>query len=892
MKMPWTGFSGPDEHVFWMTADFIVDRLCERSTLDWALELTIEQEAERRAVAYVLNDARTPPVEEPWYTAWSLLEASWQVPVDADEGGVAAYIHRRLESGERSSELAGMIVDIVEPRLEVKPPTWWSTRNRGRPKEFEDLVRVSLTSGQVVEPSELGLSAVEDEDFLRELATDLDASLRRGLALGRRIGWDGGDQLWRLGSLNRLERGKDGDTDADSVNRGIAPVAKLLCGVAFRLAETEQGRGKLAPLLLSWRACGTALDVRLWAALARRPDAVEASEVAEFLSGLDDIRFWDVQLHPEVALLRAQRYEDLDSPVRSAVARRLRRRPPRNFWRRALPAEKVNEGRDYWAARELQRIALCGGVLPVRERAWLQERLKRFRDLATMGVESGFLEGVRVVALPSVQADVAFDELRGEGLLRALEIMLSEADDSASGRSGRAWLRAGDNLSTVAVELANSANGAAFPRLLVWVLRFHGPKDEPVPDAQQAAVIMEVLRGLPAPELESHGVGVAEWMGRWCRLLADGGEWAEVWLRVWPSVVVATNAIYQPDDLGRLDIVVGGGDDESEPRDDDTRNTPVASLVDVFLAACRPGVKPGAPNPFERSALGRVRDALVACEGQALLIVRHRLLSVLEYFLQTDRAWAEVNLVAPLYSEDAGRLALWRAVATPNLRRTALSMIGEKVAQEATNEALGHRTRTGLVFSLVVESLFAKLDNREPAVDAGQVQQVLRLVDGEIRSEAADTVVRFVRDVSRAKECSSADVFESAAAPFLRDTWPLERTLATVGVSRALAKLPARSGTAFAEAVTAIERFMVPFECHSLTDYGLYGTDGGEPRLNVVDDERKGLALLRLLDLTVGTSPSSVVPFDLRKALDRIRSVNEDLGERAEFRRLWSLSSR
>ena len=55
------------------------------------------------------------------------------------------------------------------------------------------------------------------------------------------------------------------------------------------------------------------------------------------------------------------------------------------------------------------------------------------------------------------------------------------------------------------------------------------------------------------------------------------------------------------------------------------------------------------------------------------------------------------------------------------------------------------------MFSLVVESLFALLDGREPAVDATRVQQVLRVVDDEIRGEAADAIVRFVRDVSKSK---------------------------------------------------------------------------------------------------------------------------------------------
>ena len=72
-------------------------------------------------------------------------------------------------------------------------------------------------------------------------------------------------------------------------------------------------------------------------------------------------------------------------------------------------------------------------------------------------------------------------------------------------------------------------------------------------------------------------------MGRWCNVIAKDAAWKDVWLKVWPAVVEATNAIYRPEDQGRLNVVVAEGDDENEPGDLDTLNTPVASLVDVFL---------------------------------------------------------------------------------------------------------------------------------------------------------------------------------------------------------------------------------------------------------------------------------------------------------------------
>jgi hypothetical protein len=181
---------------------------------------------------------------------------------------------------------------------------------------------------------------------------------------------------------------------------------------------------------------------------------------------------------------------------------------------------------------------------------------------------------------------------------------------------------------------------------------------------------------------------------------------------------------------------------------------------------------------------------------------------------------------------------------------------------------------------------------------------MLRTLDDEVRASAANAIPQFVRELSmqapdgqpegkkQQNAASAATLFRSAAMPFLRDVWPQERSLATPGVSGALADLPATSGDAFAEAVDAIARFLVPFECWSMIDYGLYGQEGEAKKLAVINDEPKAKALLRLLDLTVGTSEGAVIPHDLTDALDQIRSVAPSLAEAPAFRRLSTAARR
>ena len=120
--------------------------------------------------------------------------------------------------------------------------------------------------------------------------------------------------------------------------------------------------------------------------------------------------------------------------------------------------------------------------------------------------------------------------------------------------------------------------------------------------------------------------------------------------------------------------------------------------------------------------------------------------------------------------------------------------------------------------------------------------------------------------------------------------WPQERSLTTPGVAKSFSDLPATSGEAFSEAVGVIERFLVPFDCWSLLDYGLYGDGEDGPRLNMINTPEKARALLQLLHQTVGTADGAVVPHDIGAALNRIREIDEGLSAAPTFRRLAAVA--
>jgi len=226
-----------------------------------------------------------------------------------------------------------------------------------------------------------------------------------------------------------------------------------------------------------------------------------------------------------------------------------------------------------------------------------------------------------------------------------------------------------------------------------------------------------------------------------------------------------------------------------------------------------------------------------------------------------------------------------------------LRIIGDEMTERALKRELGRETRQSLVFSLMIECPWAFQQRREPAVAYSRVQQMIRSLDDEVRSYAADAIQRFVASVSASPEgikqaLTPETLYRDSAAPLLERVWPQERSLTTPGVARALAQLPAAARGAFAPAVAVVERFLVPFDCWSMLDYGLYGDEDGEPKLSMIDDEEKAAAFVRLLDHTIGTSEGAIVPYDLGNALDQIQRVSPALVDSPAFRRLAAAARR
>jgi hypothetical protein len=154
--------------------------------------------------------------------------------------------------------------------------------------------------------------------------------------------------LWQLGDLGRVYyvpsvSQADESKDPDAYHRGIAPSVKLLCAVVARIADLDAGTAQA--FLLRWRLDGSPVHVRLWSAISRNAQLTSANQVGAFLQELDDRKFWDLHVFPEIAELRATRFADLDRKARKVIAERIRKGPPRDHWPKKAEATKVKNAR-------------------------------------------------------------------------------------------------------------------------------------------------------------------------------------------------------------------------------------------------------------------------------------------------------------------------------------------------------------------------------------------------------------------------------------------------------------------------------------------------------------------------------------------------------------------
>jgi len=890
-----------DQGVFLIASQFVANRLQEWPVVDWALELKAHQHAERAALREAYERSRAQDLPEPWLSFWGWLFESWTNEPPQRHEANPYMIGELIGRGDRSRTAITGIVDSVRPFPEVSKRSRWPgmAARPKKPKAVSDMAFIHLSSGKVVEPNVLKLERT-DARFLTELANTLEASVRYGMDVAARLSGNPEQGLWRLGELHRVypvqRRDEDGHKeDPDDFNSGIAPATKLLYTVVEILAAKDKAGAR--QFIERWGREQSLVFVRLWAALARDADLAPIDTVAAFLKTASARQFWDVHVYPEIAELRARRFRALPKPVQVALANRIMKLPPRSQWPKQLEPARVESGRRYFAVRELRRIEIGGGDLPPKASAWLRTEIEQVPELQSMSdIDEGFDWGPEVRS-SGTSADLGYDALAGDARLQALETALGgpHTFDKDPAGEARYWLATPGRILSLISDLEAAPDaGARYTK--VWdVIGWARPQDEKQAGSSNKDLggrMLGLIARLPDAVRQEAVVGLTDWLSAWEDIVNDHKQLIPVWFALWPHAVQSTNE-REVDPL-TLDAAIGK---KSEKRYDiDTLNNPTGKMVGVFLHLLPPRAEQPAPFAAD-DRLQRMRDMIVAAPAQSGLIGKYRFLQALWYFLSVDPGWAREHLVGAVKQAGPEAPILWRALSWRTQFESVVRELGAEMAHTAVDDRFDRETRKAMGFSLTAHMLNSFWDDKAPELQPSLVTQMLRACDDEVRAHCANALKTFVDQVSARPEGETrleraARIFRKAVSHVLTQVWPQERSLSTPGVARALADLPASTGEAFAEAVTAIERYMVPFDAWSMLEFGLYGSEDAEPRLERIDDANKAEAFLQLLDLSVGRNEGAVVPHDLAAALRRIVEIAPELAGDQRHRRLATLSRR
>ena len=890
-----------DKANYEITCAFLKSRLADSDAVHWAATLDRHLDPGdlsviRRAIGELLDRHE---VTEPWSSAWRWIQDSWS----ARHRRNALDAHRatdRFRTGDRSMNLVDAIARLVEPPLLVEPAGPYLGRHR--PKTASDLLWIHFGEVDFVGRSHFDFAGIDDPHFLLSLCHQLDRHLSQAIETARRLhgtqGWEASPRALLLG----LESGpKIGalDSDPDAIGSGIGPLLQMLYSALRRTAELDADLAAIVPR--RWQHERSFIHRRLWAAVAVDERIAAGEEVGDFLAALDRNEFWDFEGLPEVCALRAHRFRDLSEQQRTLVAARLRRGPPRFRWLRHLDAKRFAEYRNRRTLREFQAIRDSGGTLANEDADWMAQ----FEHLGPYPDPRDPPLGSTPRVYWGTEPDLKFDGIAESDLPDALEAMLaterSDRHGAGYGAAGK-WIKMAKNWTAIIGGLeARPRGGADYRHLWDCFAEAHdpGPSDSQIAPERRAQG-ERVLALLDKRPLESVGhdiSGISWWLDRWKTLATSTASGVLTTLKFWPLALQDTERSLLSRDLEWIQT------DRRRRRFWSTQhvemsalNTSAGRIAGVLAQAL---MKTYASADGATAIDGQIRDRLVKAPGLGGMLARYHLGRRLLHLWQEHREWTERNIIEPMLSGDDEVLTLWMAfvrVSSSTAVKGIVEALGDGMLRKMIGHRLDSRTRAALAVLLMGYFLRARWEGWEEKVPVNKMCQSLRQSETDVLADVAYGALLGFLDHGPAPEApaSEAEVraerFERAVKPVLKDVWPMERTPDRPGLAKAMAQIPAASGTRFADGVVAVRRFLCPFKVYSVRDYGFHARS--EALGEVVKTERDAEALLELLDKTVGEGEEARMPFDGDEALDRIREVAPRLEQTPAFRRLKTLQKR
>lgn len=866
----------------WIFAD---GRLEDRELIEWALALGENQTTERDTLQE-LFEVRGPKVKEPYGLAWRCIFESWDRPA-TDDHAERYHLRREMQAGATQRETVRLIVDAVAPVMKVEAVRHYNALSgeapSKRPTKLRHLLWARISSGERLKPEDIGLAQEIRRDFLVELGAALGTAVLSGLNMARDIGAIDDDMDISNWQVHRVyfvspDQFVQGGGEPDRHSDGFAPSTKLLSSVVDRLAALDVVAAKR--IVQSWDIERWPLFRRLWAAAARDGSLVDGAALGSFLAGLRDEEFWWFSSYPEIAEVRAVRWNDLSVDSRTAIEKRLLKGEPKKLFPRGLTAEEKVEYGNGRIKTELGRIRHAGGVISPRATRNLNSGGQDGDGGPPIAITHGFNPGVRMLSGRQTPGRDYSNSSRAELLA---ELATALASDGWDNESQNASEYIAQNASIILDGLEQRPTPAvarkvwqAFGYALRPKSRLGG--NDTADDADTVALpVMRRACALIVAErdevLAGAVRGLSSFMSSWDRLLADDPNFLVAWMRLWGHAVADTIA----------------GEPFESPLADKVYNSAVGQLADALTGPFPPVSDQG---DLERNPpWSFIMDAIASAPGNAAIAARYVLLGNLAYLSAAAPDWTARNLIAPLHGLDYASVEaeLWESFANrwQPIPQITAPLVDDIVAAAIAAD-LPVTIRKDLAQVAVFAVLFDRAENRDPVFPVNLVAQILRMGGDAVRRSAVDAFEMFLRQDDT---MPVAERFDVASAVF-DGVWPKEVTLNSASVSEELVQFAAAAGSRYADAVELVSPYLTPFKCWSILDFRVYDPTQRDNEFMLINDTSSAAAFLEILDKSVGDEDGAVIPHDLEDGLTHIAGIAPKLERDTRFQRLRTLARR
>ena len=314
-------------------------------------------------------------------------------------------------------------------------------------------------------------------------------------------------------------------------------------------------------------------------------------------------------------------------------------------------------------------------------------------------------------------------------------------------------------------------------------------------------------------------------------------------------------------------------------------NEPLGHLLSFVLNRCHP-IRDGKGN-LPHVLFSKLKQL----SGRALELWANRMVVSMNYFLLVDEKWLNEVVLSPMMQAGAASDRLWEAFA--RYGKVPPSKLWRKLQaallKHLYSASITPDSKRRLSEMCIIVWIWSCRE-RDYVLRAADLRSALSLANDDVRAAAAwrFASIFFAEKTNTQAGPSVQERWKEIGHRFFDQVWPLEPTLQSSASANDFARIPACVGpTHFAEAVSAITPFLVPFRVWSAqTELSLETGEVWTKEIAQLHSEE----LLTLLSLCISDEQGHRV-FDLSPLLDQLLTFHPNLHGDYRMQRLRAMAA-